>query len=107
MVSGKKAAATVDLYEDFQCPHCLEFEQQVGAHAQADVKANKAQLRYHTMSFLDAYVQREPVLVAGGQRGAVRLGRHRRTSSSKYHDILFTAAVQPAEGTNGRGRTPN
>src|SRR5437763_11751775 len=44
---GKTAAATVEVFEDFQCPHCLEFEQSVHSVLEADVKANKAQVRYH------------------------------------------------------------
>ncbi|MDP9168285.1 MAG: thioredoxin domain-containing protein, partial [Actinomycetota bacterium] len=54
VVYGKAAAATVDIYEDFQCPHCLQFEQQVATQLDKDVVANLAQVRFHTLSFLDA-----------------------------------------------------
>lgn len=104
VVFGKKAAATVDIYEDFQCPHCLAFEQSAGAMLVADARANKAQLRYHTMSFLDSG--------SNGKRYSSRAANAGICASDvspdifvKYHAILFTAAVQPAEGSNGRTDT--
>jgi protein-disulfide isomerase len=54
VVYGKKAAATVDVYEDFQCPHCRDFEQSAASTLDSDVKANLAQVRFHPMAFLDS-----------------------------------------------------
>ncbi|HEY5981674.1 MAG TPA: thioredoxin domain-containing protein [Microlunatus sp.] len=48
------APVTVDLYEDFHCPHCAEFEEEYGqvlADAQA---AGTIRLRIFPMSFIDA-----------------------------------------------------
>ena len=45
---------TVDLYEDFHCPHCADFEEEYGqllADAQA---AGTIRLRIFPMSFIDA-----------------------------------------------------
>ncbi|WP_460604377.1 MauE/DoxX family redox-associated membrane protein [Jatrophihabitans fulvus] len=50
IVFGKKAAATVDIYEDIQCPNCRNFEQEAGKTIEAAVRANKAQVRYHVIS---------------------------------------------------------
>jgi protein-disulfide isomerase/uncharacterized membrane protein YphA (DoxX/SURF4 family) len=98
---GQAAAATVDIFEDFQCPHCLELETSVGATLMADVLANKAQVRYHTLSFLDSG--------SSGNRYSTRAANAAICASDvsvdmfvKYHSILFTAAVQPKEGSNGR-----
>ena len=54
MTFGKKAAATVDIFEDFLCPNCLDLEKAVGTTLDADVRANRAQVHFHTMSILDA-----------------------------------------------------
>lgn len=101
VVYGKKAAATVDIYEDFQCPNCRTFEQSVGATLVADVKANKAQVRYHTLSFLDGS--------SNGNRYSSRAANAALCASDvspeafvKFHGILFSAAVQPKEGSSGR-----
>ena len=48
------APVTVDLYEDFHCPHCADFEEDYGqilADAQA---AGTIRLRIFPMSFIDA-----------------------------------------------------
>ncbi|MCU1656351.1 MAG: Protein-disulfide isomerase [Pseudonocardiales bacterium] len=101
VVYGKAAAATVDVYEDFQCPHCLTFEQSARATLEADVKANKAQVRYHTLAFLDS--------ASNGNRYSSRAANAGLCASDvsvdefvKFHDILFSASVQPKEGTSGR-----
>jgi len=101
VVYGKKAAATVDIFEDFQCPNCQSFEQSVATTLQGDVKANKAQVRYHTLSFLDGS--------SSGNRYSSRAANAGLCASDlsvdafvKYHDILYKADVQPKEGSNGR-----
>ena len=103
VVWGKKAAATVDLFEDFQCPHCLEFEQQVGATLQADTRANKAQLLFHTLSFLDANSANQ--YSSRAANAALCVSDISTDAFVKYHNLLFTPAVQPKEGTNGPDNT--
>jgi protein-disulfide isomerase/uncharacterized membrane protein YphA (DoxX/SURF4 family) len=101
VVFGKPAAATVDVYEDFQCPHCLEFEQAVSKTMDADVRANKAQVRFHTLSFLDSS--------SSGNRYSSRAANAALCASDvsvddfvAYHNYLFRPQIQPAEGSNGR-----
>jgi protein-disulfide isomerase/uncharacterized membrane protein YphA (DoxX/SURF4 family) len=105
VVFGKKAAATVDIYEDFQCPHCLEFEQSVGKTIDADVRANKAQVRFHTLAFLDSS--------SSGNRYSSRAANAALCASDvsvesfvAYHNVLYGTykgkQVQPTEGSNGR-----
>jgi protein-disulfide isomerase len=100
---GKKAAATVDLFEDFQCPHCLEFEQQVGATLQADTRANKAQLLFHPLSFLDANSANQ--YSSRAANAALCVSDISADAFVKYHSLLFTPAVQPKEGTKGPDNT--
>lgn len=101
VVFGKKASATVDVYEDFQCPVCQAFEQSVGTALEADVRANKAQVRYHPLSFLDAN--------SNGTRYSSRAANAALCAADvsvdafvKFHDVLFKSTVQPKEGSNGR-----
>jgi protein-disulfide isomerase/uncharacterized membrane protein YphA (DoxX/SURF4 family) len=104
IVFGKKAAATVDVYEDFLCPNCLNFEKAVGATLEADVRANRAQVRFHTMSILDGS--------SNGSRYPSRAANAAICASDlsiedfyAFHSILYGTykgkQVQPDEGTSG------
>ncbi|MEO6885565.1 MAG: MauE/DoxX family redox-associated membrane protein [Jatrophihabitantaceae bacterium] len=53
VVYGKKAAATVEIYEDYLCPGCAAFANAVDATLDTDVKANLAQAQYHPIAILD------------------------------------------------------
>ncbi|HEV7204781.1 MAG TPA: MauE/DoxX family redox-associated membrane protein [Jatrophihabitans sp.] len=108
VVFGKKAAATLDVYEDFQCPNCLNFEKAVGTTIDSDVRANKAQVRFHTISILDGS--------SNGNRYASRAANAALCASDQsvddfvaFHNLLYGtyqgAQVQPAEGSNGRPNT--
>ncbi|GAA3715510.1 hypothetical protein GCM10022204_38760 [Microlunatus aurantiacus] len=49
-----RAPVTVDLYEDFHCPHCVDFEADYGALLAAAQAAGTIRLRIFPMSFIDA-----------------------------------------------------
>lgn len=98
VVFGKKAAATVDLYEDFQCPHCQEFEKTVGATVEADVRANKAQVRFHPIAILDSSSNNNYSTRAAN--AALCASDISVDTFVAYHRVLFQN--QPAEGTGGR-----
>ncbi|MEY2837547.1 MAG: hypothetical protein RLZ46_929 [Actinomycetota bacterium] len=42
----------IDIYEDFQCPVCAQFEQLNGAYIESLIAEKKATVVYHTLSFL-------------------------------------------------------
>lgn len=48
------APVTVDLYEDFHCPHCVDFEAEYGALLADAQRAGTIRLRIFPMSFIDA-----------------------------------------------------
>ncbi len=103
---GNPAKVTVDLFEDFQCPACLAFEQSVGPTVAADIAAGKIQARYHMLAFLDAS--------SNGNNYSTRAANAAACASDvsvatfqKYHAILYGKDSngqnnQPAEGSNGR-----
>ncbi len=53
LVYGKKAAATVDIYEDFFSTASASFARDVNASLAKAVPANLAQVRYHLLANLD------------------------------------------------------
>ena len=70
-----QAPVPVDVYEDLQCPICNNLEQSgLTKDFDAKIKATTIKVNYHVMSFLDSSVQRQQVLLAGGQRGLLRVG---------------------------------
>jgi len=42
----------IDIYEDFQCPVCAQFEQLNGVYIESLIAEKKATVVYHTLSFL-------------------------------------------------------
>ncbi len=50
LVSG---APVVDVYEDFQCPICAQFEAAMGPTVEGLAQQGKIELRYHVLNFLD------------------------------------------------------
>jgi protein-disulfide isomerase len=108
VVFGKKAAATVDIYEDFQCPICLNFEKTAGAYLDKAARADKAQLRFHMISILDSS--------SNGNRYSSRAANAALCASDDsvdaffaYHKVLYGTVggkqVQPAENSNGRSNS--
>jgi protein-disulfide isomerase len=89
------SSTTVDIYEDFLCPVCKQFEDSSGAAVEQLGTDNKARVVYHPIAILDAnsttnYSTR--AAAAAGCAGAD--GKFR-----EYAKALF--AQQPAEGSAG------
>ncbi|MGH3686011.1 MAG: DsbA family protein [Pseudonocardiaceae bacterium] len=99
VVTGKpQAPVTIDIYEDFLCPICGQFEKLHHPRLAQAAADGKAKVVYHPVAILDD--RSEPAgystLAAGATFCAAEAGIFPR-----FHDSLF--AAQPAEG--GRGWT--
>jgi protein-disulfide isomerase len=87
--------ATVDIYEDFICPHCKEFEDASGSAVDQLGSRGKARVVYHPIAILDGssstnYSTRSAAASAcAGADGKFR----------EYAKALF--AQQPSEGSAG------
>jgi len=84
------SAPVVDLYEDFQCPVCGEFEAAAGATLREMASTDEARLVYHPLSFLGE----ESVRAANAFGCAADAGK-----AQQFHDALF--ANQPPEHSGG------
>jgi protein-disulfide isomerase len=86
----------IDLYEDFMCPVCNEFEKTDGATIKQMIADNKVTVRYHPVAILNEsssgtnYSSR----AAGAAAAAAQEGKF-----IQYHDVLYQN--QPAEGSTG------
>ena len=86
----------VDLYEDFMCPICHEFETASGPTLQQLATAHKVTLRYHPISILDrASNGTEYSTRSAGAAAAAAVGG----KFIEYHDVLY--ANQPEENSDG------
>jgi protein-disulfide isomerase len=99
VVTGNpQAPVTIDVYEDFLCPICGQFEKLYHPRLAQAAADGKAKVVYHPVAILDD--RSEPAgystLAAGATFCAAEAGIFPR-----YHDSLF--AAQPTEG--GRGWT--
>jgi len=86
----------IDVYEDFMCPTCHEFETADGATLQQLVTQNKVTVRYHPVAILDPSSNgtNYSTRAAGAAAAAAVAGKF-----LQYHDVLYQN--QPKENTSG------
>ncbi|MGV9825345.1 DsbA family protein [Gordonia sp. NPDC003429] len=96
IIGAPGAPVTIDVFEDFMCPVCKEFEQQSGKAVVTAVDSGKLRVRYHMLNFLNdrsasgSYSSR-----AAGALQCVGAGENRDVFF-RFHTALF--AQQPQEG---------
>ena len=86
----------IDVYEDFMCPVCKQFERASAATIAARVDSGKATVAYHPVAFLDRMSEgtRYSTRAAAISGCAAAGGKYR-----EFATALFER--QPAEGTAG------
>ncbi len=99
VLRGKDGAAVhVVVYEDFQCPVCRAFEENVGPTLTSYVDQGTVQIEYRPIAFLDRASTTDYSSRALGT-AACALDAGGPAVFAKLHDLLF--ANQPAEGSAG------
>lgn len=88
-----KNKPTIDLWEDFQCPVCKQFELTNGAYVQQLVSEKKAKVVYHLLSFIGP----ESVLAANAGACAA--------DENKF--LAFHAYLYATQGTENSGAWSN
>ena len=83
-----KNMPVIDIYEDFQCPICAQFEATLGSSIESLIADRKATVVYHTLSFLGP----ESVAAANASACAVDEGKF-----LQYHTALYVN--QPKENS--------
>ena len=78
----------IEVYEDFQCPVCAQFEAAQGDYLEALIAEKKATVVYHTLSFLG------PESIAAANAAACSADEGKFLD---YHKMLYV--TQPAENT--------
>jgi protein-disulfide isomerase len=93
-VGKDTAPVTLNLWEDFQCPVCKQFESVNATQIATMTDAGDIQVVYHPLSFLDQHWNNDASVLAANAFGcSATYGLEQ-----KYHNTIF--ANQPAqEGT--------
>jgi len=87
--------STVDIYEDFMCPHCKEFEESSGGAMDQLGSQGRARVVYHPIAILDGASTTDYSTRSAAAAGcAADSGKFR-----EYARALFDR--QPAEGSAG------
>jgi protein-disulfide isomerase len=94
---GTATSPIVDVYEDFQCPICKGFEDNVAPTLDQMVEAGQIKEIYHMMSFLDINLRNDSSKRAANAAGCAQ----DQGMFFEYHNEVF--ANQPA--TEGVGYT--
>ena len=90
LVLNPGGAVQIDIWEDPQCPACRAFEESNGAYVEDLVRAKKATVVFHVLSFLGP----ESVRAANASMCAAEEGHY-----LDFHKALYT--VQPALESSG------
>ena len=98
IVGDAAAPATVTIYEDFQCPVCAAFEDEIGDELDAGIESGKVNVDYRMVSFLDR-ASGNDYSSRAMNAAAVVLDTAGVDAFKAFHDELF--ANQPEEGTDG------
>jgi protein-disulfide isomerase len=94
-VTPAEGAPTLDIYEDFQCPACKQFEDLLGPTVEELATAGKVKVVYHVKNFLDDNLGNDSSTRAGNAAFcAADAGKFQ-----EFHNQVFTN--QPAEEGDG------
>jgi protein-disulfide isomerase len=86
--------AVLAIYEDFQCPHCRDFEKTFGSALNKIVESGAAAIDYNLVSILNATNKGYSMRAANA---AYCVGDENKDAFVRFHSALF--ANQPVEGS--------
>jgi len=86
IVFNKDAKVKVDIWEDFQCPHCKDFESVAGDYINGLVRAGKIRAVYHPMTFIGP----ESVLAAAAAACTADSGKFLNMHAALYNNQAST-----------------
>ncbi len=100
VASGEASAPVkVEVYEDFLCPACGDFEDAAGPTLERYAASKDVQVRYLPISFLDPLSNDTEYSTRAVNAVGVVLDEAGPAAALELHDLLFDN--QPAEGSDG------
>lgn len=93
------APVTIEIYEDFMCPFCGQFEAAAGDIVKEYADSGEVQVQYKVIAFLDSASDGSDYSTRAMNAVAVVLEEAGPEAAVEMHDLLF--ANQPKEGAKG------
>jgi protein-disulfide isomerase len=91
---GDEPKAVLSIYEDFQCPHCKDFEKTFGATINKLVESGAAAVDYYMVSILN---KTNAGYSGRAANAGYCVGDENKDAFVRFHSALF--AQQPEEGS--------
>jgi protein-disulfide isomerase len=99
-VGAANAPVTVDVYEDFLCPICSEFEKRYGQELAQSLDQGKVAVRYHMLNFLNARSASKDYSTRAAAAALCVASDGNGAAFPKFHATLFTTGTQPTESSS-------
>jgi len=99
-VGKADAPVTIDLYEDFLCPVCDQFEAIYGSELAQSLDQGKLAVRYHMLDFLNPDSASKTYSTRAAAAALCVAVDGTGTAYPKFHASLFSKDTQPKEGAS-------
>jgi protein-disulfide isomerase len=97
-IGADAAPVTVDIYQDFMCPYCSQFERAQSADLKSLVDAGTVKVVFHLMNFLDSSSSGAKYSSRAADAFAT-VAKQQPSAALAFDLALYTD--QPAEGSTG------
>ncbi len=97
-IGAATAPVTVDIYQDYMCPYCGEFERAQSADLKSLVDAGTVKVVFHVMDFLDSSSNGTKYSTRAAD-AFVTVAQQQPSAALAFNTALYTN--QPKEGSNG------
>ena len=97
-VGAASAPVTVDIYQDFMCPYCGQFDRAQSADLKSLVDAGTVKVVFHVMNFLDSSSNGTKYSTRAAD-AFVTVAKQQPSAALAFDTALYTD--QPAEGSDG------
>jgi protein-disulfide isomerase len=97
-VGSDSAPVTVDIYQDFMCPYCGQFDRAQSADIKSLVDAGDAKVVFHVMNFLDSSSNGAKYSTRAAD-AFVTVLKQQPSAALAFDTALYND--QPAEGSSG------
>ena len=97
-IGSATASVTVDIYQDFMCPYCGQFDRAQASDLAALVNAGTVKVDFHIMAFLDDSSNGTKYSTRAAN-AFVAVAQREPSKALAFNNALYQN--QPAEGSNG------
>lgn len=98
-VGAANAPVAIDIYEDFLCPVCGQFEKLYGQELAQALDSGKVAARYHILDFLNSRSASGNYSTRAAAAALCVAGDGDSSAFPKFHAALFDSANQPKENS--------